>query len=61
MELVGETGRGLVSERGSRLEDQMRQFLGLGQGLGSGPQLQEWGEAQGWGKGQNVWRKHRSW
>lgn len=37
MELVGEIGRGLVSEYESRPEDQRRQFLVLGQGLGLGP------------------------
>lgn len=51
---------GLVSEHRSGPEDQMIQFLGLGQGLGLGTQLQEWGEAQGWSKGQNVECKHTS-
>lgn len=51
---------GLVSEYRSGPEDQMIQFLRLGQGLGLGTQLQEWGEAQGWSKGQNVECKHTS-
>ena len=37
MEMVGEIDRGLVSEHESRPEDQMRQFLVLGQGLKLGP------------------------
>lgn len=60
MELRGETIRGLGSEHRSGPEDQMSQFLGVGQGLGLGAQLQEWGKVQGWSRGQNVECKQHS-